>query len=55
MLISPMFGDERWRKIDIYNLYIEPNFPLLKEMIDKVSVNSCKEWKKQNARKSVSK
>lgn len=55
MLISPLFGDERWLKVDVYSLYIEPNFPLLKEMIDKVSVSSCKEWKKQHAGKSVSK
>lgn len=37
-------------KMDIYRLFIEPNFPLLKEMVDKVSANSCKKWLKEHKR-----
>lgn len=35
-------------KFDVYTLYIEPNAKLLREMVDKVSVNSAKNWLKNN-------
>lgn len=35
-------------KFDVFTLYIEPNAKLLKEMVDKVSVSSAKNWLKNN-------
>lgn len=35
-------------KFDVFTLYIEPNAKLLREMVDKVSVSSAKNWLKNN-------
>ena len=45
-------SDGSWdgEKVDVYSLFLEPNKKLLKKMIDRVSLNSCREWLRENKR-----
>ena len=45
-----MEADGSWNgeKTDIYTAFIKPNAKLLKQMVDEVSVASCKKWLKEN-------
>ena len=46
MSVSPPFKDGKEHKVDVYMMYVEPNKDLLFDMIQKISVNSCREWLK---------
>ena len=46
MLIKGAF-DKDWRLYDVYKMYIEPNRDYLLELVDKISVQSCKDWLKE--------
>lgn len=50
---APFLRNGKWsgHKTDVYTLYIEPNAALLKQMVDEVSVNSCKQWIKEHKRR----
>ena len=46
--------DGTWEgsKMDVYAVFVKPNAALLKKMVDEISVNSCKEWlREQNRRR----
>lgn len=47
MMISGIFGGTS-TKVDVYEMYIKPNFPLLLRMINQVSKASCRAWLKEN-------
>lgn len=46
MLVKGAF-DKDWRLYDIYKMYIEPNRDYLLELVDKISVQSCEDWLKE--------
>lgn len=48
MVLSSWPKGAKQYKADVYSLYIKPNFPMLLSMIDKVSVSSCREWRRNN-------
>lgn len=48
MVLSSWPEGAKQYKADVYSLYIKPNFPMLLSMIDKVSVSSCREWRRNN-------
>lgn len=46
----PLSDRDTGYKIDIYNLFIKPNFPMLLEMINQTTATSCRQWRKVNGR-----
>ena len=46
----PLSGRDTGYKIDLYRLFIKPNFPMLLEMINQTTVSSCRQWRKVNGR-----
>lgn len=45
-LVSEFVGkeDQEPEKVDVFKMYIKPNETLLLDMINDVSVNSCRKW-----------
>lgn len=50
MVVNDWPGQKHERKVDVYEMYIKPNFPLLLEMIDSVTISSCRAWHRKNKR-----
>lgn len=48
MIVADFPDDSHPRKTDIYQMFIVPNSKLLIDMIDKVTVKSCREWLKEH-------
>ena len=51
MGISEVFSDDV-RKTDVYTMYVQPNKNLLYDMVQQISVASCKRWMKKSTRLS---
>lgn len=51
MGISEVFSDDV-KKADVYTMYVEPNKKLLYDMVQEISVASCKRWMKKSTRLS---
>ena len=53
-VVSPWAGgsdDGEGTKVDVYSMYVEPNRQLLTEIVDSISVNSCREWLREYNKK----
>lgn len=54
-VIKPWVGEGEEQKVDIWTMYVVPNKDILFDMIDKVSVNSAREWLREERKKYASK
>ena len=43
--------DEDYKLYDVYKMYVEPNRDYLLELVDKISVQSCKDWLEKDDKK----
>lgn len=50
-IMSPWVGGGEEQKVDIYQMYVEPNAKLLMEMINNVSINSAKRYLAEERKK----
>ena len=49
MQVGGVFQDKT-SKLSLWDMYVVPNADLLMSMVNSVSVESCKEWLKENKR-----
>lgn len=46
-VVSPWVGrdeDAEGWKVDVYHMYVEPNKEILTDMVNNISVSSCRKW-----------
>lgn len=51
-MVTPLLPKEnQGEKVDVYDMYIEPNRSLLMDMLDNVSLKSAREWRTADNRR----